>query len=60
MSGFEKIQMGMKLITEGCREQTEWTACHDCPFDSFCTMLMDSGNDDGDWEKYAPYNWDKE
>ena len=34
-----KIEAGMKLIIEGCKENPTWTNCHDCPFDVFCTSI---------------------
>lgn len=35
----EKIEEGMKLIKEGCTEQTECRKCRDCPFTDFCDLL---------------------
>lgn len=35
----DKIEAGMKLIIEGCKENPMWTNCHNCPFDVFCTSI---------------------
>lgn len=39
----EKIKEGMKLIKEGCTEQTDLTMCHKCPFYDFCWDLVKAG-----------------
>ena len=39
----EKIKEGIKLIKEGCLEQTEWEKCYDCPFGTVC-VLMEENN----------------
>ena len=35
----EKIAAGLNLIIEGCKENSMWTHCHDCPFDALCTSI---------------------
>lgn len=35
----EKIEKGLALIIEGCKENTEWRACHDCPFTVLCDSI---------------------
>jgi hypothetical protein len=35
----QKIREGMNLIIEGCKENTEWCACHDCPFAELCDII---------------------
>lgn len=37
----EKVLEGMRLIQEGCRENEEWNGCATCPFDEYCTVLME-------------------
>ena len=39
MNWKETIEKGMKLIEKGCKEQTEWTKCHECPFKIFCDAI---------------------
>ena len=34
-----KIETGMKLIIEGCKENPYWCNCKNCPFDVFCTSI---------------------
>lgn len=48
----EKIAAGMKLISEGCKEQGDWTRCKECPFDQLCDMFVDD-----DCELYIPETW---
>jgi len=41
----EKIREGMKLIIEGCKENTEWRTCSECPFTDLCDSIYgDSEN----------------
>lgn len=35
----EMIKEGMKLIAKGCKKNTIWTGCVDCPFDEYCTAI---------------------
>lgn len=46
MDRFEKIRMGMRLIREGCEEDTKCGVFVDggeeCPFKKFCRVIMDS------------------
>jgi hypothetical protein len=37
----QKIREGMNLIIEGCKENTEWCACHDCPFAELCDIIYE-------------------
>ena len=37
----EKMLIGMKQIQEACQENKEWCKCKECPFDEYCTALMD-------------------
>ena len=37
----------MKMIGEGCSRNDDWTKCHKCPFDEFCTLINDSFDDRG-------------
>ena len=53
MNWKEKIKEGMKLIKEGCLEQTEWVKCYECPFGDFCTSLeKDNWNIPSDEEEF--------
>ncbi len=38
----EMIKEGMKLIAQGCKKNTIWTGCVDCPFDEYCTAITTS------------------
>ena len=38
----EKMDLGMKTIQEACKENEDWTKCKDCPFNEYCTTLMDA------------------
>lgn len=49
----EKMIQGMKLIKEACHENDEWNACSSCPFDFYCTALMDEEVID----KYDGVDW---
>lgn len=42
MNWKEMIEQGMKMIGEGCSRNGDWTKCHDCPFDDYCTLLNES------------------
>lgn len=42
MNWDEKIKEGMKLLKEGCSEQTEWRKCYDCPFSTFCELMEEN------------------
>ena len=51
MNWEEKITEGMKLIKEGCINQNNWIDCPKCPFDDYCTILMQNGGATPDrWE----------
>lgn len=45
---------GMRLMLEACGENDAWHGCHRCPFDEYCTALMDAAKIDPltglDWE----------
>ena len=45
---------GMRLIREACNTNVEWDKCKECPFDKYCTALMDENLIDPfeglDWE----------
>lgn len=56
MKWTKKVAMGMSLISEGCTENKEWAKCCECPFDSWCSSLWDSQNNNAptltpDWQK---------
>lgn len=35
----DKILAGMNLIKEGCKENSSWTDCEKCPFETFCSII---------------------
>lgn len=37
----QKMTEGMRLISEACNANDEWDKCKECPFDAYCTALMD-------------------
>ena len=57
MEWFEKIREGMALIKQGCRENTDWTKCHDCPFTDFCDLIMED-SDKVPHEAFFPWEED--
>ena len=36
-----KMSLGMKMIQEACQDNEKWNHCAECPFDAYCTALMD-------------------
>lgn len=47
----EQVQKGMDIIKEGCKRNTEWCKCEECPFDAFCSMIYEeTGHTPGDWD----------
>ena len=37
-----KMAQAMDVMQEACEENKDWSKCHLCPFDTFCTALMDA------------------
>ena len=56
MNWKEKILEGMHLIIEGCKENTEWRNCHECPF----TVLCDSIYADSESPYSTPDTYEEE
>ena len=56
MTWQEKIEKGLALIIEGCKENTEWGACYDCPFAKLCDIIYLA--DDSPYS--YPENYEKE
>ena len=57
MNWEEKVQAGMKLIIEGCKENTDWTkCCSNCPFDDFCSAIWGCK----DFDYTTPDTWENE
>lgn len=53
-----EMRAGMEMMHKACEKNTEWSKCYDCPFDEWCTMLMERSIKDGyDYDTYAPLNW---
>ena len=47
----EKIKKGLELIKEGCTNQDNWKECYKCPFNDYCTTLMENGGvTPNEWE----------
>lgn len=38
----QKMAEGMRLISEACNANGEWDKCKECPFDKYCTALMEA------------------
>jgi hypothetical protein len=52
-----KIEQGMLLIIEGCRQNKDWTMCHDCClFNEFCTSIWK----DKETNFTTPDSWEDE
>ena len=57
----EKMKKGMEMISEACQENREWTKCRFCPFDKYCTALMEAKLIDGfDGPFYPPKEEEEE
>ena len=56
MTWKEKIETGMILIMEGCRENSSWPSCRTCPFDEYCTVIFQSEQTN----KSTPDCWEEE
>lgn len=37
-----KMALAMNMMEEACHENEEWTKCDSCPFDTYCTALMNA------------------
>ena len=48
-----KMAQAMDMMQEACNENKDWDKCHTCPFDDFCTALMDAEL----IEPYGGINW---
>lgn len=38
----QKMLEGMRLVREACEANGEWNKCDHCPFDKYCTALMEA------------------
>lgn len=52
----EKIEIGMKLIIDGCQNNPSWTKCRECPFDTFCSSIWS----DKEHNYTTPDTWEQE
>lgn len=50
----EKMIEGMRLIKEACQANDSWNKCHNCPFDQYCSALMEAEIID----QYQGIDWD--
>lgn len=50
----KKMLKGMSMMREACGANGEWNKCKECPFDAYCTALMEANLIDPfeglDWE----------
>lgn len=56
MDWTDTIREGMKMIIRGCKQNTEWTKCRNCPFDELCTSIYK----DESHPFSTPDTWDEE
>ena len=55
----EKMREGMRLMKEACAANTEGNKCRDCPFDSYCDILMEFGSKtEDDFAAELPNTWE--
>lgn len=38
----QKMAEGMRLMREACTANSDWSKCKECPFDKYCTALMEA------------------
>ena len=58
MDWISEMRAGMEMMRKACKKNKEWSKCNDCPFDEWCTMLMERSIKDGyDYDTYTPLNW---
>ena len=57
MNWKEKISQGMQLIKEGCKENTSWMNCHQCPLDDLCTILEHNNLNNRQLLQLLPSEW---
>ncbi|MBR4155419.1 MAG: hypothetical protein IKU01_01770 [Bacteroidales bacterium] len=53
----DTVREGMKLIQKGCRENEEWNGCAECPFDVYCTILMEDDTIEDEVSKFEGIRW---
>ena len=42
MKWINHMKEAMKAVEAACAENTMWDRCRECPFDDYCTALMDA------------------
>ena len=42
MKWIKHMEEAMKAVEAACAENTMWDRCRECPFDDYCTALMDA------------------
>ena len=58
MDWVSEMRAGMDMMAKACKKNEDWAKCSDCPFDEYCTILMDRSIKDGhDYDTYSPENW---
>ena len=46
-------------MRDACAANTAWNKCRDCPFDSYCDILMEFGSKtEDDFEAELPNTWE--
>lgn len=38
-----KMNLAMQVLVDACGENDEWPKCQHCPFDNYCTTLIEAG-----------------
>ena len=51
MDWIKEMREAMLKLQEACRKNTTWAECYKCPFDEYCTVLLESKVD-------IPDTWD--
>ena len=49
----KKMLEGMRIMQEACKDNEHWNQCCECPFDKFCTAIMDAGL----FDPFEGINW---
>lgn len=41
MTWVDEMKEAMKMMKNACAKNNSWNECEDCPFDIYCTYMMD-------------------
>lgn len=51
MDWVEKMKVAMLRVQEACQTNDKWSNCQNCPFDEYCTVLLEHGfGEPSEWE----------